>query len=129
MKRERARELLPVIQAYADGKVIQTWETQDQWIDGGEASFRDGFKYRIKPEPKLRAWTRKECPQAFIIQSKSADCRANIAIKQSGYDHVRLIQTFGEVGIDRISFAELLEHWCRIAEDGTEHPCGVLEQP
>lgn len=61
MKRERAKELLPIIQAYAEGKQIQFLSRQQQedgeWIDiwydlaeGEEPEFVEQTKYRIKPE-------------------------------------------------------------------------------
>ena len=58
MTREQAKELLPIIQAYADGKDIQWRNHCKNWIDIDE---RDGLitefplsAYRIKPEPKHR---------------------------------------------------------------------------
>ena len=60
MTREEAKEWLPIIQAYADGKTIQFRER-----DIEEPSF-DGClnEYRIKPEPKYRPFkTQEECWQ------------------------------------------------------------------
>ena len=58
MTREEAKELLPIIKAFADGKTIQFRER-----DVEEPSF-DGClnEYRIKPEPKFRPFkTKEEC--------------------------------------------------------------------
>ena len=67
MNRERAKELLPIIQAFADGKTIQfrddissydnlmplsefsDWQTIP---DEPDLKFHDGRQYRIKPEPR-----------------------------------------------------------------------------
>ena len=64
MKREEAKELLPIIQAFADGKHIQWRNHCKNWIDIDE---RDGLNtefplsvYRIKPEPKYRHFKNQE---------------------------------------------------------------------
>ena len=56
MTREEAKELLPIIQAFAEGKTIQFRER-----DIEEPSF-DGCinEYRIKPEPKYRPFKNQE---------------------------------------------------------------------
>lgn len=65
MTREEAKELLPIIQAFAEGKTIQ-YETRDGWMDL-DALYPHGSilsKYRIKPEPKYRPFkTQEECWQ------------------------------------------------------------------
>ena len=66
MTREQAKELLPIIQAFAEGKHIQWRNHCKNWIDIDE---RDGLNtefplsiYRIKPEPKYRPFkTQEEC--------------------------------------------------------------------
>ena len=53
MTRARAKELLPVIQAYAEGKDIQI-EMGQGWSTVNEPTFQDqSTKYRIKPEPRV----------------------------------------------------------------------------
>lgn len=56
MTREEAKELIPIVQAYADGKIIQAkWrsESGDKWEDMPEInSFMEDLEYRIKPEPR-----------------------------------------------------------------------------
>lgn len=52
MNRTRAKELLPIIQAYADGKTIQyRISPLDEWCDFTETfgNFRTDIEYRIKP--------------------------------------------------------------------------------
>lgn len=65
MTREEAKELLPIIQAYAEGKTIQylincRWEDVD---DDTKVYFTDPPScYRIKPESKYRPFkTQEEC--------------------------------------------------------------------
>ena len=64
MTREEAKKLLPIIQAFAEGKTIQ-FKTKDRpWFDllDNNLEMREVFKYRIKPEPKYRPFkSQKEC--------------------------------------------------------------------
>lgn len=57
MTREAAKQLLPIIAAYAEGKTIQKNICQRGWIDLSFPLF-DGSpeSYRIKPEPR-EFWT------------------------------------------------------------------------
>lgn len=62
MTRDDAKKLLPIIQAYAEGKNIQYEVDIDRWEDIENPSFRSFVKYRIKPEPKYRPFkTQEEC--------------------------------------------------------------------
>lgn len=64
MTREEAKELLPIIQAYAEGKVIQyRHKSRSTWYDLDSGQFNcDMYYYRIKPEPKYRPFkTQEEC--------------------------------------------------------------------
>lgn len=65
MTREEAKELLPIIQAFADGKTIQIKKEGD-WLEVGdntEVYFSESpSDYRIKPEPNYRPFkTKEEC--------------------------------------------------------------------
>lgn len=64
MNRKEAKELLPIIQAFADGKDVET-KTGSGWMSIENMSFAgkpDG--YRIKPEPKYRPFKdAEECWQ------------------------------------------------------------------
>lgn len=67
MTREQAKELLPIIQAFAEGKTIQFKSIGDKWDDFGNKEDKLSFdspihKYRIKPESKYRPFNNnKEC--------------------------------------------------------------------
>lgn len=57
MTREEAKTMLPFIQAYAEGKAIESRcikGDKSLWYDDEDPSFDDDFEYRIKPEPKYR---------------------------------------------------------------------------
>lgn len=59
MTRERAKELLPVIEAYAKGEVIECRDkykgTNEKWQLVIESTFHDDVQYRIQPKP-LEKW-------------------------------------------------------------------------
>lgn len=57
MTREGAKVLLPIIQAYAEGKTIESRCVKGDkslWYNDEDPSFDDDFEYRIKSEPKFR---------------------------------------------------------------------------
>ena len=63
MNRKEAAELLPIIQAFSEGKTIQSRCIKGDtslWYDDEDPSFNDDFEYRIKPEPKFRPFNNKE---------------------------------------------------------------------
>lgn len=62
MTREEAKELLTIIQAWAEGKNIQ-FLSDGEWHDINQADFTCyPDKYRIKTEPKYRPFkTQEEC--------------------------------------------------------------------
>ena len=68
MNREQAKVLLPIIQAFSEGKQIQWLKPDsDEWIDvvgGDNVDFEDltesNVAYRIKPEPKCRPFQNAE---------------------------------------------------------------------
>ena len=64
--RENAKELLPILQAFAEGKQIQDKiEGVTDWLDTDEINFEyegQKIKHRIKPEPKYRPFkSQEEC--------------------------------------------------------------------
>ena len=80
MTREEAKQLLPIIQAFAEGKEIQQTDGYD-WYDLDDPDFMaNGSSYRIKPETKYRPFKNaEECWQEMMkhqpfgwIKSKEA---------------------------------------------------------
>ena len=67
MTREEAKELLPIIQAWAEGKNIQ-FLSDGEWHDINQADFTCyPDKYRIKPEPKYRPFkSQEECWEEML---------------------------------------------------------------
>ena len=64
MTREEAKKMLPIMQAFAEGKMIEIFNNRE-WNDLIIESPKFDCKpscYRIKPEPKYRPFrTRREC--------------------------------------------------------------------
>ena len=57
MTREEAKVLLPIIQAYAEGKAIESRcikGDKSLWYDDEDPSFDNDFEYRLKSEQKYR---------------------------------------------------------------------------
>ena len=67
MTREEAKQLLPIIQAFSEGKCIQT-KTGSGWVNMENMSFSGKPKaYRIKPESKYRPFENaEECWQEML---------------------------------------------------------------
>ena len=53
MNREETKELLPIMQAVAEGKTIQYW-TNDTWKDKEYTSFGELSQSPIKPQPQVQ---------------------------------------------------------------------------
>lgn len=70
MNRQQAKELLPIIQAFAEGKTIQIKALDGLWHDdnGGDIRFYAKPKnYRIKPLQKYRPFkNKKECWEEML---------------------------------------------------------------
>ena len=81
MAREQTKEILPIIQAFAECKTIQDW-TNDTWKDKEYTSFGELSQSPIKPEPKYRPFeTKEECWNEMLkhqpfgwICSKNRSC-------------------------------------------------------
>ena len=57
MNRKEAKELMPIIQAFAEGKAIESRcikGDKSLWYDDEDPSFDDDLEYRIKQEPTYR---------------------------------------------------------------------------
>lgn len=67
MDRNQAKELLPVIKAFSEGKDVET-KTGSGWMSIENMSFAGKpDSYRIKPEPKYRPFANaKECWQEML---------------------------------------------------------------
>ena len=131
MDRNQAKELLPIIKAFSEGKDIEIrsknthaqpngWAKMDEFIFGN-------FEYRIKPEPKYRpfanaeeCWQEMQKHQPFgWIKPKSDDVTGKFMLIDSLMDKVVTVRTNV-----RFKYHELLEHYT--FADGT--PFGIKEE-
>ena len=60
MTREEIKNLLPVMQAFAEGKEIQSKTLTGNWVDVTNPDFDTTRCYRIKPEPTYRPFRNVE---------------------------------------------------------------------
>ena len=82
MTREQAKELLPIIQAYAEGKTIEYSYDGEHWERNDAPVWDCDVMFRIKPQPKYRPFkTQKECWNEMLkhqpfgwIYSKNESC-------------------------------------------------------
>ena len=71
MTREEVKEMLPVLQAFADGKTIESRcikGDKSLWYDDEDPSFDDDLEYRIKPEPTYRPF--KDAEECWLEMQK-----------------------------------------------------------
>ena len=125
MTREEAEQLLPIIQAFSEGKEIEGLYkgTKSPWFKIKDMDFNEGIIFRIKPEPKYRpfanaeeCWTEmlKHQPLGWV---KGDKCFYNI-VSVSNID-VSMANVSGD--IVTLDFSEVMED--NTFADGT--PFGV----
>lgn len=124
MTREEAKKMLPVIQAFANGKNIQFLD-ECGWRDVYETDFYGHpDKYRIKPEPKYRPFRNvEECWQEMKKHQpfgwlKDTDTGGYIIISELDDEDIVIS---GNNGWD---YAGLMK--CYTFADGT--PFGIKEE-
>ena len=130
MTREEAKELLPIIKAFAEGKTIQLF-TNGIWEGAENPSFEELSRYRIKPEPKYRPFkSQEECWNEMLKHQPFGWVKSKV----KGYFHlIGLVQWASELEDVMIVFAtsEQLARSSRslfedfIFADGT--PFGIKE--
>lgn len=130
MTREEVKKLFPVIQAFCEGKAIESRcikGDKSLWYDDDDLSFDDDLEYRIKPEPKYRpfkdaeeCWNEMQKHQPFgWIKPKKEDAEVS---------KFMIIDTLRNEGITtrtvRFNYYELIEFYT--FADGT--PLGIMEE-
>ena len=130
MTREEAKELFPIIQAFAEGKTIQVWYN-DTWQDEEYPSFWELSLFRIKPEPKYRPFkSQEECWNEMMKHQPFGWLKSK---KTGSVGHVSTIYTEKDVGVSLIfatnekrhfSPSEVIDDYVFI--DGT--PFGIKEE-
>ena len=71
MDRNQAKVFYPILQAFAEGKVIESRcikGDKSLWYDDEDPSFDDDLEYRIKPEPTYRPF--KDAEECWLEMQK-----------------------------------------------------------
>ena len=126
MTREEVKEMLPVLQAFAEGKTIESRcikGDKSLWYDDEDPSFDNDLEYRIKPEQKYRPFANvEECWQELLKHQpfgwlKGDKCFYNIV----SVSNIDLSMTNVSGDIITLYFSEVMED--NTFADGT--PFGV----
>ena len=127
MTREEVKEMLPVLQAFADGKTIESRYIKGDmslWYDDEDPSFDNDLEYRIKSEPKYRSFANaEECwaemqkhkPFGWVKSKDGSTINKFMFIDSLNNDEVTIRTSV------RFTYSELVKYY--IFADGT--PFGV----
>lgn len=95
MTREEARDLLPIITAFAEGKPLEFFTITGKWVDYNLAEFNPNLKYRIKQDTEYRPFkSKEECweemknhePFGWLKDKNSGDLIVITALRNEGID-------------------------------------------
>lgn len=131
MDRNQAKDFFPIMQAFAEGKVIECrtkpsfiegTDVPNDWTEMKEIEFWNNTEYRIKPESKYRPFKdTKECWQEIRKHEPFIKYKV-IESSKDVYLIIQRIKTDGiETDVERLDFETAFE-WFTFA-DGT--PFGV----
>ena len=117
MNRNQAKELMPIIQAFAEGKTIQYYDSLidiDDWEDCENPDFENlTYKFRIKPEPTYRSFKdAEECWQE--MQKHQPFGWVKLKDTESGYYMLKGIASQVVIGFNETPFS-----YKRVFEDYT----------
>ena len=134
MTREEAKELMPIIQAFTEGKTIEYREYDGEWKVAHTPTWSSRLFYRIKSESKYRPFkTKEECweemlkhqPFGWVKYKETGTYIMISTIYSTTTDHLLHVTNPQEVSIDccEYSFSGTFDNFC--FADGT--PFGVKE--
>ena len=137
MDRNQAKEFYPILQAYAEGRVIEcrtkpsalskSWRDMNDWTEMKEIEYWNNIEYRIRQqsETKFRPFnTEEECWQEIRKHEPFIKYKV-IESSKDVYLIIQRIKTDGiETDVERLDFETAFE-WFTFA-DGT--PFGVKEE-
>lgn len=137
MNREQAKELLPIIQAFAEGKTIQVKGPDNRWYDYKNKTCKLNFNsdpqsYCIKPEPKYRpfndaeeCWQEMQKHQPFGWIKGSGEYKNISGIRATGsYPILINVEIRGEQYENSCNMSEMFKNYT--FADGT--PFGIKEE-
>ena len=101
MNRKEAKEYLPIMQAFADGKKIETRCDIYDWTETEVLYLESNNEYRIKPEPKYRPFnTAEECWNEMLKHEPFGF----LSITDK-HDYFSICRVFEEEGKPKITYA------------------------
>lgn len=132
MNRIEAKEFYPILQAYAEGKVIESrtkpstvkgTDVPNNWTEMTDIEFWNNTEYRIKPEPKYRPFENaKECwaemlkhhPFGWVVDTRDGvmyliRCLEYVSVYTS-------IQYSFKDAFDKFAFADLVPFGVKVEE-------------
>ena len=127
MTRKNAKELLPIIQAFAEGKTIQYYDSLidiADWEDCENPDFDNlTYEFRIKPEPTYRPFVNaEECWQEMQKHQPFGWVKSTLFKDLALVKRVTTL--YVEINRDIIDYKDALEKFT--FADGT--PFGVKEE-
>ena len=128
MDRNQAKEFYPILQAFAEGKVIESRtkpnliegsDVPNDWTEMKEIEFWNNIEYRIKPESTYRPFKDKEeCWQEMLKHQPFGWVKRNgyyYNITAIGVISVTIIGSEGNIA--RVNYSDLLSRYSFV--DGT----------
>ena len=117
MNRNQAKEFYPVLQAFAEGKIIETrrkpssvkgTDIPNDWTEMKEIEFWNNTEYRVKSEPKYRPFNdAEECWQEMQKHQPFGWVKSTLF---KDFDLVQRVTTlYVEINRDIIDYKDALE--------------------
>ena len=117
MTKEEAKEFYPVLQAFAEGKIIETrrkpsavkgTDIPNDWTEMKEIEFWNNTEYRVKPEPTYRPFKNgEECWQEMQKHQPFGWVKSTLF---KDFDLVQRVTTlYVEINRDIIDYKDALE--------------------
>lgn len=113
MDRNQAKEFYPILQVFAEGKVIECRtkpsavkgiSVPNDWTEIKEIGYWDNIEYRIKPEPKFRPFKdAEECWQEMLKHQPFGWVKFKDT--ESGYYMITIIAINVVVGLNDTPFS------------------------
>lgn len=135
MDRNQAKEFYPILQAFAEGKVIETrtdpnvvgkgLEDLNDWTEMKEIEYWNNIEYRIKPEVKFRPFANaEECWEEMMKHQPFGWVK--LKDTESGYYLLKGIASQVVIGFNEtpFSYKKVFEDY--VFADGT--PFGVKDE-
>ena len=118
MTREESKAFYPILQAFAEGKVIEcrtkpsalskSWQDMNEWTEMKEIEFWNNTEYRVKPKPKYRPFKdAEECWQEMKKHQPFGWVKSTLF---KDFDLVQRVTTlYVEINRDIIDYKDALE--------------------